>query len=71
MNLRAITPLDTKRLMEDGAILIDIREADEHAARERTQGARHIALSKMDEADLACLMRRLRAFPTLQLRLSP
>ena len=52
MNLRAITPLDTKRLMEGGAILIDIREADEHA-RERIPGARHIALSKLDEADIA------------------
>ena len=52
MNLRAVTPLDTKRLMDGGAILIDIREADEHA-RERIPGARHIALSKMDEADIA------------------
>ena len=40
MNLRAITPLEAKRLMEAGAILIDIREADEHA-RERIPGARH------------------------------
>ncbi len=38
MTLKAITPSDAKRLIEDGAVLIDIREADEHA-RERIPGA--------------------------------
>lgn len=52
MTLPTITPRNAKRLMEEGAILIDIREADEHA-RERIPGARHLALSKLDEADLA------------------
>jgi rhodanese-related sulfurtransferase len=33
--------------MRDGAVLIDIREADEHA-RERIPGARHHALSRID-----------------------
>ena len=37
---------------DQGAILVDIREADEHA-REKVTGARHLPLSKLDEADLA------------------
>ena len=57
MNLRAITPLDAKRLMEAGAILIDIREADEHA-RERIPGAQHVPLSKLDEAAIATQRRK-------------
>jgi rhodanese-related sulfurtransferase len=52
MTLRTITPLEARRLIEEGAILVDIREADEHA-RERIPGARHVALSKLDEAELA------------------
>jgi rhodanese-related sulfurtransferase len=51
MTLPTITPERAKRLIEDGAILIDIREADEHA-RERIPGARHLALSRLDDADL-------------------
>ena len=41
-----------KRLLDQGAILVDIREADEHA-REKVSGAHHLPLSKLDEADLA------------------
>ena len=52
MSLRTITPREAKRLVDEGAVLIDIREADEHA-RERIPGARHIALSKLDGSDLA------------------
>jgi len=52
MTLPTISPHGAKRLIDEGAILIDIREADEHA-RERIPGARHLALSKLDEADLA------------------
>ena len=33
-------------------MLVDVREADEHA-REKIPGARHLPLSKLDEADLA------------------
>ena len=40
MTLRTISPHDAKRLIDDGAILVDIREDDEHA-RERIPGARH------------------------------
>jgi rhodanese-related sulfurtransferase len=52
MTLKTISPAEAQRLMREGAVLVDIREADEHA-RERIPGARHIALSKLDEADFA------------------
>ncbi len=52
MTLPTVTPEQARRLIEEGAILIDIREADEHA-RERIPGAHHLALSRLDEADLA------------------
>lgn len=52
MSLPAIKPTEARRLLECGALLIDIRESDEHA-RENIPGARHLALSKLDETDLA------------------
>ena len=52
MSLRSIKPSEARRLLDSGAILIDIRESDEHA-REKIPGARHMPLSKLDEADLA------------------
>lgn len=52
MSLPAIKPAEARRLLDDGALLIDIREADGHA-REKIPGARHLPLSKLDEADLA------------------
>jgi rhodanese-related sulfurtransferase len=52
MSLPTITPAEARRLIERGALLIDIREVDEHA-REKIPGARHLPLSKLDEADLA------------------
>jgi rhodanese-related sulfurtransferase len=51
MTLPTVTPQRARRLIEEGAILIDIREADEHA-RERIPGAHHVPLSRLDEADL-------------------
>jgi len=51
MSLLRISPAKAKDLLDQGAILIDIREADEHA-REKVIGARHLPLSKLDEADL-------------------
>lgn len=45
--LKSIAPQDAARLIRDGAVLVDIREADEHA-RERIPGARHHALSTID-----------------------
>jgi len=44
MTLPAIDPVQAKRLMDEGALLIDIREADEHA-RERVPGSRNQPLS--------------------------
>jgi rhodanese-related sulfurtransferase len=52
MSLPTIKPSDARRLLDGGAVLIDIREADEHA-REKILGARHLPLSKLDEMDVA------------------
>ena len=52
MTLPTVTPEKARHLLNQGAILVDIREADERA-RERIAGARHLPLSKLDEADLA------------------
>ena len=52
MSLPTIKPSEARRLFDSGALLIDIREADEHA-REKIPGARHLPLSELDEADLA------------------
>jgi rhodanese-related sulfurtransferase len=52
MTLCTITPLEASRLVEQGAVLVDIREADEHARR-RIPGARHVALSQLEGVDLA------------------
>ncbi len=52
MPLPTVTPEKARHLLNQGAILVDIREADERA-RERIAGARHLPLSKLDEADLA------------------
>lgn len=52
MSLPALAPSEAKRLLDRGATLIDIREADEHA-REKIPGARLMSLSMLDETDLA------------------
>jgi len=52
MSLPTIKPSEARRLLDSGALLIDIREADEHA-REKIPGARHLPLSKLDDANLA------------------
>ncbi|WP_262047483.1 rhodanese-like domain-containing protein [Bradyrhizobium sp. Bra78] len=52
MSLPTINPADARNLIDSGAILIDIREVDEHA-REKIPGARNLPLSTLDEADLA------------------
>jgi rhodanese-related sulfurtransferase len=51
MSLPTIKPAEARRLLDGGAVLIDIREADEHA-REKIPGARPMPLSKLDEIDL-------------------
>lgn len=45
--LKSISPTRAAELVRKGAVLIDIREADERA-RERIPGARHHALSRID-----------------------
>jgi rhodanese-related sulfurtransferase len=52
MSLPIINPSEAGRLLDSGALLIDIREADEHA-REEIPGAWHLPLSKLDEANRA------------------
>jgi rhodanese-related sulfurtransferase len=52
MTLPTISPVEAKRLIEAGAVLVDIREADEHA-RERIPGAQPLPLSRLEEAELA------------------
>jgi rhodanese-related sulfurtransferase len=51
MTLQTISPEQARQLLDDGAVLVDIREADEHA-REHIAAARHLPLSKLDGADL-------------------
>jgi rhodanese-related sulfurtransferase len=50
--LQPISPERAAELMREGAVLIDIREADEHA-RERIPGARHHALSRLSSENPA------------------
>jgi len=50
MSLPSIDAVRAKRLIDDGAILVDVREADEHA-REHVPGARHHALSRLSAID--------------------
>jgi rhodanese-related sulfurtransferase len=45
--LKTISPDKAAELMRAGAVLVDVREQDEHA-RERIPGARHHALSRLD-----------------------
>jgi rhodanese-related sulfurtransferase len=47
MSLPALNPLEAKRLMDQGAVLVDIRDADEHA-RERVPGAKNLPLPQLD-----------------------
>ena len=52
MSLPTLSPTEAKRLLDQGALLVDIREADEHA-RENIPDARLVPLSRLDQADLA------------------
>ena len=47
-NLKTIPAGRAAEIMRNGAVLVDIREADEHA-REHIPGARHHALSRIDK----------------------
>jgi rhodanese-related sulfurtransferase len=52
MSLPKISATEARRLIDEGAILVDIRERDEHA-RENVAGAFHLPLSRLDDAELA------------------
>ena len=53
MTLPTITPAEAARLMrEQGALLVDVREPDEHA-RAKIPGATNLPLSRLHEAELA------------------
>ena len=52
MSLKTIDPKSAARMIASGeAVLVDIREADEHA-REKIGAARHAPLSKLPAAGL-------------------
>lgn len=51
-SLKSISPERAAELARNGALLIDIRELDEHA-RERIAGARHLPLSRLDGQTVA------------------
>lgn len=46
MPLQTIDTVAAKRLIDEGALLVDVREPDEHA-RERVPGARNVPLSRL------------------------
>lgn len=46
MSLKTISPAEARRLVDEGAVLVDIRDSDEHA-REHIPGARHLPLSEI------------------------
>ena len=48
MSLKTISPVQAKELMSEGAVLVDIRDADEHA-RERIPGATNLPLSQIKQ----------------------
>jgi len=52
MTLPAIRPEEAARLLREGAVLVDVREPDEHA-RERIPGARNLPLAGLEQAELA------------------
>ncbi len=52
MSPRIITPEHAKRLLDNGAVLVDIRAADEHA-REWIPGAHHLPLSEFNRNDIS------------------
>jgi len=47
MTLKTIDPMEAKRLIDGGALLVDIREPDEHL-RERVPGARNQPVSRLE-----------------------
>ncbi len=50
MSLKSISPDKARQLMDGGAVLVDIREADEHM-REKIPGARHLPVSAVKSGE--------------------
>jgi rhodanese-related sulfurtransferase len=61
MTLQTISPRQAHRLIAEGAMLLDIREADEYA-REKIPGALNLPLSRLDEVDFAAYRGRAVVF---------
>ena len=51
MSVATLSPIRAKRLLDQGALLVDIREADE-LAQENIPGARLAPPSRLDQTDL-------------------
>src|SRR6056297_2297716 len=51
MTLPTISPAEAKRLIDEGAVLVDVRDRAEHA-RERIPQARNFALSEFEKGEL-------------------
>lgn len=51
MSLKTITPQAASELVKQGAVLVDIRAADEHA-RERIAQARHVPMERLQDGAL-------------------
>lgn len=52
MSLTSISPQAAQRMLDEGAVLIDIRTADEHA-RERIAQARHVPMERLTDIGVA------------------
>jgi len=52
MSMPQIKAGEALRLIREGAVLVDVREADEHA-REKVEGARNMPISKLEAVELA------------------
>ena len=50
MSLPKISPAEARRLIDEGAVLIDIRGTDEHA-RQRISGARNLPVGALTSID--------------------
>jgi rhodanese-related sulfurtransferase len=50
MTMTSVTPAEARRLIENGAKLVDIRDRDEHA-REHIPGADNVPVAEMDRLD--------------------
>lgn len=50
MTMASVTPAEARRLIEDGAKLVDVRDRDEYA-REHIPGAANIPVAEIDRLD--------------------